>query len=74
MNTKLYCSKLMPGTALKVSERTEAGELVGSWRGFWFPQRGVIRLYPDRNPFCTWRVSHAPKTVSDVFIYTDKEV
>ena len=73
MNTKLYCSKLMPGTALKVSERTEAGELVGFWKGYWVPQRGIIRLYPERNPFCVWRVSSAPKTVSDYFIHQIKE-
>jgi hypothetical protein len=73
MNTKLTCKELLPDMAISVSERDEHGALVGFGSGYWLPGSGTVRLYPAKNPFCVWQVSRNPKTVSDVFIYVEKD-
>lgn len=57
MKTTLECSeRLRPNVELRIVERDEAGVMVGYWRGFWYPDRDAVMLYPVHNPNCYWRV------------------
>ena len=66
MKTTLTSDRpLEPGVALKISERDETGALVGFYKGYWYPERQAVELYPMHNPFCWWRVPRVRHTVSE---------
>lgn len=66
MKTTLTSDRpLEPGVTLKISERDESGALVGFYKGYWYPERQVVELYPTHNPYCWWRVPRVKHAVSE---------
>ena len=69
MKTTLECTeRLRENVAIRIVERDEGGSMVGFWLGYWYRERGVVRLYPGRNPNCTWSVPRVKHTVDDRLI------
>ena len=44
-----YCndSRLIPGKGHSITERDEAGNIIGAYTGYWSPGRRLVTLYPD---------------------------
>ena len=44
-----YCNepRLIPGKAHSIIERDEAGNIIGTYTGYYNPSRYVVTLYPD---------------------------
>lgn len=56
---------LTPGKVCRIIQRdSETGNMVGSWDGYYDPKRFVVRLYPNANPFCHWKVSREARKIS----------
>lgn len=66
MNTYFETSQpLEPGKACKIIQReASTGNMVGSWDGYYDPKHFIVRLYPDANPYCHWKVAREAKKIS----------
>ena len=63
-----YCNdpRLVPNKRHSIVERDEAGNVIGTYTGFWNPDRRIVTLYPDyRHPALKGSVKLEKRRVYD---------
>lgn len=66
MSTYTTKRRLQPNVKCEILEHNDAGNLIGTWFGYWNFKRQTVTLYPDRtHPFFTWGRVPSPKVISD---------
>jgi len=69
ITTYTAMKRLVPNVKTEIIERDDAGNIVGTWFGFWNFKRKTVTLYPNRtHPFFKFSGVPKPKVVSDLCV------